>query len=106
MVSSRMQFAPGVAGGSVGGAPSVGERGVGGGEPGDRDAQRRAADVVEAEPVAEVDAARITAMLAADADVEIGARCAAPVDRDLHEVADAALVERGERVVGKDAALQ
>src|SRR6185503_19058992 len=85
--------APGVAGGAAGSALAVGERGVGGSEPRDRNAERRAADVVQPEAVAEIDAARIAAVLAADADLQVGARGAAEVDGDLHEVADAALIE-------------
>ena len=56
--------------------------------------------------MAQIDAARLAAVLAADADVEVGPRLAAELDGDLHDPADAALVERRERVLGQDALLQ
>ena len=43
------------------------------GEPGDRDAERGAGDVVQAGAVAELDALGIAAVLAADADLELRA---------------------------------
>ena len=49
------------------------ERGLGGGEPGERDPEGRAGDVVESEAVAERDRARLAAVLAADAELELGA---------------------------------
>ena len=50
------------------------ERGVRGGQPGDRDAERRARHVVETDLVAERDRIGIAAVLAADAELEIGTR--------------------------------
>ena len=46
---------------------------MGGGESGDGDSEGGATDVVEADFVAEVDAARVAAVFAADAALEIGA---------------------------------
>ena len=66
----------------------------------------RAADVVEPEPVAERDRLRLAAVLAADAELEVLARAAAALDRDLHQVADAVLVDRLERVALEDAGLE
>src|SRR5499427_881179 len=52
-------------------------RGLGGRELGDRHAERRARHVVEPDPVAELDARRIAAVLAADAELELRALLAA-----------------------------
>src|SRR4051812_35624261 len=67
-------------------------------EPGERDAIRRAAHVVEPEPVAERNRLRLAAVLAADAHLDLGLRGAPALDADPHQVADAALVDRLERV--------
>ena len=53
----------------------LGERGLGGREAGERHAVGRAADVVDAEPVAERDRLRLAAVLAADPELEIGRAC-------------------------------
>jgi len=37
-------------------------------------------------------------MLAADADFQVGARLASFIDADFHELADTALIDRGEGV--------
>src|SRR5665647_2110090 len=68
------------------------------GKPCHRDAERRAAHVVHAGAVAELDALGIAAVLAADAHLEVGPGAAAPLDAHLHELADALLVEGRERV--------
>src|SRR5262245_32459291 len=94
---------------SYGGAParrlpaglrllSFGERRARRREPCDRQAERRARYVVEAESVAELDGRRIAAVLAADADLHPGARRAPFVDGEAHEAPDASLVDRDERV--------
>src|SRR5581483_7263770 len=82
------------------------ERGLGGGEPRERHAVRRAGDVVEAEPVAERDRARLAAVLAADTELELAPRRAAALDGDPHQAADAVLVEDLERVPLEDAVVQ
>src|SRR5207253_3378807 len=69
---------------------------------GDRHAERRAADVVEAELVAELDAARLPPVLAANADLQLLLDAAPAHDADAHQVADAAAVERLERVAVED----
>src|SRR5665647_2539862 len=71
---------------------------LGRGEPRHRDAERRAAHVVHAGAVAELDALGIAAVLAADADLEARPGAATPLDAHLHELADALLVEGRERV--------
>mmetsp|Transcript_30325 Transcript_30325/g.65592 ORF Transcript_30325/g.65592 Transcript_30325/m.65592 type:complete len:414 (-) Transcript_30325:1552-2793(-) len=73
--------------------------GAGGGEARDGHAERRAGDVVESGVVEEADALGVAAMLTADANVQRGVGRLAPLHRQLDELADAALVERGEAVV-------
>ena len=68
-------------------------------------AEGRAGDVVEADLVAELDGLRIAAVLAADADLEVGARVASLGGGHLHQLPDASLVERGERILLEDAGL-
>jgi O-acetylserine/cysteine efflux transporter len=54
-------------------------------EPRHGHAERRAADVVEADLVEEVDGGRVATVLAADAQVDVGACLAAQADRRPHE---------------------
>src|SRR5579862_1485541 len=77
-----------------------------GGEPGERHAKRRAGDIVEPEPVAERDRARLAAVLAADAELERRLFRPAALDRDPHQPADALLVEHLERVALEHAVVQ
>src|SRR5215213_1972377 len=56
---------------------TLAQRRLGGREAGERHAERRAADVVEAELVAELDRARLAAVLAADPELQAGADAAA-----------------------------
>ena len=58
-------------------------------EPRDGHAQRRARDVVKLRPVEEVNRRRLAPVLAAHADLEIGARQPARARRREHELADA-----------------
>src|SRR5690606_40471174 len=58
-----------------------------------------AAHVVEADLVAEVNACRVAAMLAADAELELAVHRAALLDRHGDELADTGGVERLERVL-------
>src|SRR4051794_8451899 len=74
-------------------------------EPCERDAVGRAAHIVEAEAVAERDRLRLAAVLAADADLDVGLRGAPALDADPHQVADAAFVDRLERIRLEDAVL-
>src|SRR5205085_2065632 len=67
---------------------------------------RRAADVVQPQTVAESDARRLTAVLAADAELDVFLRRAAALDRDSHQVPNSALVERLERVALEHAVLE
>src|SRR6266550_5575094 len=67
---------------------------------------RRATDVVQPQLVAERDACGLTAVLAADAELDLFLRRAAALDRDSHQVSDSALVERLERVALEHAVLE
>src|SRR5712691_10744219 len=75
------------------------ERRLGRGETGDGHAERRAGHVVHAHAVTELHRRRLAAMLPADADLELGPRSPAELDRQLDELADALLIEHLERVV-------
>src|SRR5881392_659669 len=85
-------------GGDVRGVTGLVERRLSRGEPRQRNAVRRAAHVVEAEPVAETDRARVSAVLTADAELQIGSRLPAALDGDLHQLADTVEVERLEGI--------
>src|SRR5258708_5853159 len=73
------------------------------GEAGDRHARGRAGHVVEPDLVADRHRGRIAAVLAADAELEVLARVAAALGRDLHQFAHALAVDRDERVDRQDA---
>src|SRR3989441_10446878 len=75
------------------------------GETGDRHAERRAGHVIQARVVTELHRRRLAAVLSTDADLELGPRSPAELDRQLDELADAFLIEHLERVVLQDAVL-
>ena len=77
----------------------IANRSLSGGEAGDGYAERAAGHVVQTDLVAELDGGRIAAVLAADAEVQVGAGLAAESGGHLDELADADLVEAGERIV-------
>ena len=79
---------------------------AGGFQPGDRDAERRAGDVVQADPVEEVHRVGVAAVLAADADLEVGPGRPAALGADPDQLADALDVEGLERGDPEDAHLQ
>ena len=64
----------------------------------DRDAERRAGDVVQADVVAELDGGRIAAVLTADTAVKFGTGLTSKLDRHLHQLADADGIETGKRI--------
>src|SRR5690606_42098915 len=65
------------------------EGGLGGGEAGDGDAERRRTHVVQAGLMTELDAARVAAVLATNAELDVRARLAAALDRGADQLADA-----------------
>src|SRR5688572_31014000 len=69
-----------------------------GGQSGDGDAEGGAADVVEADRVAELDRLRVAAVFAADAALEVRVRLAAELHAHADQLPDAAEVDRLERV--------
>src|SRR6185437_14369798 len=75
-------------------------------QPGDGHPERRARHVVEPDLVEELDAVRITAVLAADTEVDVGASRPALLHGDAHERTDALDVERLERGHPEHALLQ
>src|SRR5882762_8876793 len=82
--------------------PLLFERRLGGGETGDRHAERGAGHVVHTHMVAELHRRRLTAVLPTNADLEVGPGAPAQPHRQLDELADALLVEYLERVVLED----
>ena len=84
---------------------------MGGGEPRDRHAIRRATHVVNAEPMAEHDRRRIAAMLTADPELEIPPGRSPPLDGHAHQAPHAFLIQcdKGigiQNIVGRCAHLQ
>ena len=77
------------------------ERGLGGGKPRDRHAERRAGHVIEPDLVTEGDRGGIPAVLAANADLEIRPRLAPALDADPHQLPDALLVDGHEGITGR-----
>ena len=67
-------------------------------EAGDGDTERAAGDVVQADVMAELDGGGIAAVLAADTELDVRTGGAAHFGGHLHELADALLVEVGERI--------
>src|SRR5689334_8176140 len=86
-------------------ASGLAQRGLRRRQPRDRHAVWAARDVVQAHLVAKHHAAWLAAMLAADADLQVRAGRAATLGAELHELADALLVEHLERVVFQQLAL-
>src|ERR1051326_7156252 len=76
---------------------------LGGGEAGDRYAERRAGNVIEPDLVAEGDRGGIAAVLAANAELDIGPHLLPALDRDAHQFAHAVAIERDERIDRQDA---
>src|SRR3954469_21061503 len=74
------------------------ERGLRRRQPCDRHAERRARDIVERELVAEAPRGRTPAVLAANADLELGARLATAFDPDAHKLAHALAVDGDEGI--------
>ena len=84
----------------VGGA--FADRGLSSGEAGYWDTERGAAHVVEADVVAELDGFWFSAVLAADAEFDVWSNSLGLFDGDLHELANAALVDAVEWIAGQD----
>ena len=68
----------------------------------DRHAEGRAGDIIKADIVAELDRARVAAVLTADTAVELRVDGLAERNGHLHELADAVLIKLCERIVLKD----
>ena len=68
----------------------------------DRHAEGRAGDIIKADVVAELDRARVAAVLTADTAVELRVDGLAQRDGHLHKLAYAVLIKLCERIVLKD----
>jgi hypothetical protein len=82
------------------------ERGLRRCQPRREQAEGRAGDVVEVDFVAELDGLWIAAMLAANADFEVGPRIAPFGYGHLHQLPHASLIEGGEGILLEDAKLE
>src|SRR5438093_11917940 len=71
-------------------------------EAGDRDPEGRTRHIVEAEEVAQFDARRIPAVLAADPDLQVLAVSSTLLDTGAHQLADALAVQGLGRIEGED----
>src|SRR5690606_29440373 len=71
----------------------------------DRHAVRRAAHVVQASAVAELDARRLAAVLTTDTNLEVGASAAATLGTELDQLANTVLIQHLEGVVLQQLAL-
>src|SRR5919106_5416134 len=81
----------------IGGGILCSQRRLRGSNPGDRHPVRRAADVVEPGQLEERDRLGVAAVLAADAEPDLGLRLAPDPCRQPHEPPHARLVDRLER---------
>ena len=61
--------------------------------------KRQAGYIIEADIVAELDGGRVAAMLAADAQLDVGAGLAAAFGSHLDQLANAVLIQSGEGIV-------
>src|SRR5262249_36934203 len=75
-------------------------------QPRDRNHERRTGHVRHPYFVTKLYRRRLSAMLAADSDLQISTRVTAPLDADADQLADALLVEHRERVVLQNPLLQ
>ncbi len=73
-------------------------RGMRGSQTGDRHAEGRAGHVAQANVVAEHNGRRISAMLTADAQLDVGAGLAAQLGSQLNQLAHAVLIQTGEGI--------
>src|SRR6266550_1400042 len=76
--------------------------GLRGGKPCNRNAIRRAGDVIEPAGSEEADGVRIASMFPADADLEILVGAPAAFRPQLDQLSHAALIDRLERIPGQD----
>jgi hypothetical protein len=78
------------------------QRGLGSGESRDWNTEWTATDVVQPQAVTEFHGIGITAVFPADAELDLRSRLAPFLDRDLHQLADAVLIDRGKWIAFHD----
>src|SRR5262249_51619350 len=78
------------------------ERRLRGREPRNRHSRRRAAHVVEPGAMAELDGRRVPGVLAADAELQVGAREPPALDGEIDDPTDPRLIDARERVARED----
>ena len=84
------------------GLPALADRGLRGGETGDGHTEWAAGNIVQTDPVAELHAHGVAAVLAADAAVQLRTNLLALLHSHLHQGTDAGLIQLGEGVVLED----
>src|SRR6266700_6198065 len=72
------------------------------GEPGNRHPEWTATHVVESQAVTEFHGVGITAVFAANTELDLRSRLAPFLDRDLHQLADAVLIDGGKWIAFHD----
>ena len=74
------------------------QRGLGSGESRDWETEWTATDVVESQAVTEFHGIGITAVFPANTELDLRSRFAPFLDRDLHQLADTILIDRGKGI--------
>src|SRR5262245_45962889 len=82
------------------------DAGLGRGEPGHGNLERRTRHVAHADAVAEFYRRLFPSVLATDADLELGTDPTAPFDAQAHQLSHSLLVQHGEGVVGHQALVE
>ena len=77
-------------------------RGLGGGQSRDRNAERGTAHIAQADIVTETDRVRIAAVFSTDPEFDVGTSFTALLDRDFDELAHTGLINGGEGIVLHD----
>ena len=72
---------------------------MGRGQTGDRNPERRTGNIVQANAMEELDAFGLTAMLAANADLEIGAGLASTLTTNFDHLAHTRLIDADKRIM-------
>src|SRR2546427_556579 len=86
--------------------PALPDAGLRGRQPGGGNHERRARDIGHPRAMAKLDRRRLSPVLPADPDLEVGARPPPPLDADPHQLANALRVEDAERVSSHELPLE
>lgn len=78
--------------------PSVGQGGLGGGEPRNRNAEGAATDIIKSDSMAKLDRIWVAPVFSTDAELDVATRPAPFLDCDFHQLANSSLINRRERI--------